>query len=153
MSSWEWTGESADEIADTFTAERDTHLKPFPGALDMLRTLKEPKLLLALITNEAGNPQRDKINRFGLDRYFDLILIEGEFGAGKPDPQVYTYALEQLDAQPQEAWMVGDHIEFDIGAPQQLGIFGIWINSAGGSPPATSKVEPDRVIRTLNELL
>ena len=37
--------------------------------------------------------QRDKIERHRLAGFFDVIVIEGEFGAGKPDEVVYRHAL------------------------------------------------------------
>jgi len=39
---------------------------------------------------------------------------------GKPDEAVYRHALQALGAVPTEASMVGDHLEWDVGAPQLL---------------------------------
>src|SRR2546426_7554913 len=34
------------------------------------------------------------------------------------------------------AWMVGDHLEWDVGAPQRLGLSGVWVDRGGrGLPP------------------
>jgi putative hydrolase of the HAD superfamily len=38
-------------------------------------------------------------------------------------------------------------------APQRLGIFAIWIDVHGDGLPAGSIVKPDRIIRSLTELL
>jgi hypothetical protein len=51
-----------------------------------------------LLTNGGSKGQRLKIDRFDLAPLFDAILIEGEVGFGKPDPRIYTKALEALDA-------------------------------------------------------
>jgi putative hydrolase of the HAD superfamily len=88
-----------------------------------------------------------------LEPFFDYVLIEEEFGAGKPDPRVYLQALDQLHVAPGEAWMVGDHLEWDVAAPQQLGIFGIWHDFAGTGLPSPCTITPDRIIQTLIELL
>ncbi len=66
--------------------------------------------------------QRSKINRFGLADLFDLILIEGEVGFGKPDPRVYERALESLGVAAGDTWMVGDNLEWDVAEPQRQGI-------------------------------
>ena len=97
--------------------------------------------------------QRDKIQRFSLAPLFNSILVEGEFGAGKPEPRVYLHSLEQLDTKPSDAWMVGDNLEFDVGAPQKLGIKGIWVDWQAGGLPLASSVKPDRIVNRISELV
>jgi putative hydrolase of the HAD superfamily len=143
----------ADEIADAYASERDSTLRPFPGAIGTLRHLRNRGVLLALITNGEAESQRRKINRFGLLPLFDCILIEEEFGVGKPDERIYLHALDQLGVRPEEAWMVGDSLDQDVQAPQKLGILGIWLDFAGQGLPEANCVHPNRVIRSLAGLL
>ena len=78
--------------------------------------------------------------------------LEGEFGVGKPEESVYRHVLRALGAAPAEAWMVGDHLEWDVGAPQRLGLTGVWIDRGGLGLPPGSAVRPHRIIRSLVEL-
>ncbi|MBA3871843.1 MAG: HAD family hydrolase [Chloroflexota bacterium] len=143
----------AHAIADFYTAKREQLIQPFAGALDTLQHLKDQNIRLVLITNGNGEAQRRKIDRFNLQRFFESILIEGEFGVGKPDERIYRHALTQLDLPPSAVWMVGDNLEWDVGAPQRLGISGIWndFKASGLSPSAT--VRPDRIIQAITELV
>ena len=143
----------ANEIADTYSLEREEALQPFPGAIEALRHLRGQGVRLALITNGNAEAQRRKIDRFDLTPLFDCILIEGEFGVGKPDERIYLHTLDQLNVKPEETWMVGDNLEWDVRAPQSLGIFAIWLDFAGRGLPESSLVRPDRVIRSLSELV
>ena len=143
----------ANEIADTYSLEREEALQPVPGAIEALRHLRGQGVRLALITNGSAKAQRRKIDRFDLSPLFDSILIEGEFGVGKPDERVYLHALDQLNVKPEEAWMAGDNLEWDVRAPQRLGIFAIWLDFAGRGLPESSLVHPDRIIRSLSELV
>ncbi len=143
----------AAEIAQAYIDLRDATVRPFDGVMDALRSFRDRGLRLALITNGNAAFQRSKIDKFGLARFFDCILIEGEFGVGKPDERVYRHVLDQLQVIPQETWMVGDHLEFDVSAPQRLGIYSIWVDVAGSGLPESSPVRPDRIIRTLSELI
>jgi len=140
-------------IVQDFSALRDETLRLFPGALETLRCLRRRGVRLALVTNGSGAAQRSKIDRFGLAPLFDAIVIEGELGAGKPDERIYLYACEQLGVAPAEAWMIGDRLDWDVAGPQQLGILGIWVDNAGQGLPPSSPVQPDRIIRSLAELL
>ena len=143
----------AQDLADTFTAEKEQSITLMPGALKTLQYLKDCGLALGLITNGAGEMQRWKIEKFGLAPFFDCILIEGEFGAGKPDKSIFAAALERLKITPAESCMVGDDLERDILGAKSLGIFSIWVNSNGKKIPATSPVQPDRIIPNLASLL
>jgi putative hydrolase of the HAD superfamily len=107
---------------------------------------------LGLITNGSSEDQRRKLDRFGLAPYFDCILIEGENGFGKPEPEVYELALGRLGIRPQEAWMVGDNLIWDIEAPQKLGIKGIWVDFAYQGLPEGYPIQPDRIIHSIAEL-
>ena len=143
----------SDKIADYFTENRETAVEALPGAIDTLHRLRDDGVKLALITNGASLPQRAKIDRFGLEPLFESILVEGEFGAGKPDERVYLHSLEQLGAQPHEAWMVGDHLEFDVAGPKRLGISGVWVDWRCSGLPERSPVQPDRIITRISELV
>lgn len=143
----------AHRIALEFSALRREAVRPIPGAVDTLHRLRQRGVRLALLTNGSGPAQRLKIDRFGLAPLFDCIVIEGEFGAGKPDERVYRHACEQLGAAPSEAWMVGDRLDWDVAGPQRLGIVAVWVDNAGQGLPPSSPVRPDRIIRSLPELL
>jgi putative hydrolase of the HAD superfamily len=143
---------TAAAIAADFAARRRAMMRLFPDARACLERLKAAGIALALVTNGDARQQRDKIERHALAPFFDVIVIEGEFGAGKPDEVVYRAALEGLGACAHEACMVGDHLEFDVAGPQRLGLRGVWIDRAGAGLPADARVQPDRIIRALSEL-
>lgn len=143
----------ADTIADDYRARRDAGLKLFPQAIETLDAVRARGLRTALITNGGAKMQRDKVMRFGLERWIDCVVIEGEFGAGKPDERVFRHALASCDVRPDEAWMVGDNLEADIATPQRLGLHTVWVNAAADGLPADAPVTPHRTIRHIGELL
>jgi putative hydrolase of the HAD superfamily len=49
--------------------------------------------------------------------------------------------------------MVGDNLEWEVEVPQRLGIYAIWMDAHGDGLPADSKVTPNRIVRSLTELL
>jgi putative hydrolase of the HAD superfamily len=140
-------------LADRFTAYRDEEMFIFPGAHDAIDALKALGVKLALVTNGAGDTQRAKIERFELAHRFDHIQIEGEHGFGKPEERAYLHAMEALGVSASETWMIGDNLEWEVEVPQRLGIYAIWMDVHGEGLPAGSTVKPDRIIRSLAELL
>jgi putative hydrolase of the HAD superfamily len=140
-------------IAEVYAEGRRRAWRLFPEAPAFLARLRERDVPLALVTNGDARQQRDKIERHDLDRWFDAILIEGEMGYGKPDEVVYREALRRLGVAATDAWMVGDHIEFDVGAPQRLGLRGVWVDRAGAGVPVDADVRPHLVVRDLSTML
>jgi putative hydrolase of the HAD superfamily len=145
--------EICDAIADRFNEVQHAELGMFPGAHETLDRLKELGVRLALVTNGAAAPQRAKVRRFALEHRFDHIQIEGEHGFGKPEDAAYAHALKSLGVAAHEAWMVGDNLEWEVVAPQRLGIYAIWYDGYATGLPPGSPIRPDRIIRALPELL
>jgi len=146
------TPEIARAFAERFHAYREEQAAFFPGALEAIDALRAAGVLLALVTNGAAEPQRAKVERFDLARRFHHVQIEGEAGFGKPEERAYVHALEALGVSARQAWMVGDNLEWEVAAPQRLGIFSIWHDHLGQGLPPGSDIRPDRIIRSIAEL-
>jgi putative hydrolase of the HAD superfamily len=143
----------AHEMADTYSVEREALIHLFPRVAETLQFLIDHQVSLALITNGAAQKQRQKVERFGLKRFFKTILIEGELGYGKPEEAVYLHALDDLGLTPDAVWSVGDNLAWDVAAPQQLGIWGIWHDVRAQGLPLPSPVIPDKIITSIAELM
>jgi len=141
------------EASDHYRDLRDGGLRLFPGATEVLETLRGRGHRLGLVTNGTQQEQRAKIEQFELEAHFEHIQIEGEFGFGKPHDAAYRHALERMGAAAERTWFVGDNIEWDVSAPQRHGMFGVWVDARGVGLSAGSPHAPDRVIRNIVELL
>jgi putative hydrolase of the HAD superfamily len=141
------------EIAESYHSMRDALLEPFAGSLEALSAFRARGVRLGLITNGEAAMQRGKIERFKLAPYFDCILVEGEFGLGKPDERVFLHVLRELKGDPADAWMVGDNLDFDIAPAQRLGMRAIWVDHRASGLPAHTSVRPDHTIRSICELV
>lgn len=79
-----------------------------PGAPELLRRLKQENFITAVAT--ATDPERTKeyLKRTGLDGYFDKVISAVMVAEGKPSPDVYLYACEELGLRPAECLAVED---------------------------------------------
>jgi putative hydrolase of the HAD superfamily len=144
----------AGAIARDYRARRMATMAPYPGAIETLATLRTRGIKMALITNGGAASQRQSVERFGLAPYFDCIVIEGEFGCGKPDERVFRHALESCGCEPGDAWMVGDNLHADIETPRRLGMYTVWVRDPAGdviAPP--TQAQPHRTVRSIAELV
>lgn len=147
------TPELARRFADRFHTAREELTEIYPNARETIVELKARGVRLALVTNGVAETQRAKVERFDLAPLFDHIQIEGEAGFGKPEERAYLHALQALGVEAAETWMVGDHLEWEVAAPQRLGIYAVWHDHAGVGLPTGSTIRPDRIVRSIAELL
>jgi putative hydrolase of the HAD superfamily len=154
----------AHRISDDYRALRDVAIAPYPGSIELLTDLRSSGMRMALITNGAAVSQRRSVERFALAQYFDCVIIEGEFGVGKPDERVFRHALASCGVDPHVTWMVGDSLEADVAPAVRLGMHAVWIDSSGGFDGAgaqlpellgewSHEIRPHRVIRSIDQLL
>jgi putative hydrolase of the HAD superfamily len=142
----------ADKVADAYSTDREETAEVMPEALSALEDLRRRDIRLAMITNGEADLQRAKIVRFNLAPFFDNILIEGEFGCGKPDERVFHHTLKKLQVKPSAAWMVGDDLDYDIAPCRALGIYSLWVNPRRDSSPPADGIKPDKVIHSISEI-
>lgn len=142
----------AKRIAADYSCIHREHLKPFEDAFATLEAVRASGKRVGLITNGPKALQRDKIERFGLQPYMDVIVIEGEFGRGKPDPAVFRHALATVGVDAPEAWHVGDNLYADVGGAQGAGMHGVWIHRDRLKLQDDSPAKPDRTIAHLTEI-
>jgi len=77
---------------------------------------------LALITNFDHPPHvRDILEETGLRRHFPVVVISGEVGIKKPNPEIFSSALDAVDIPPERIAYVGDAPE-DILAAHGAGM-------------------------------
>lgn len=140
-------------IANRYRDLREERISLLPGAIETLEHFRSRGVRLGMATNGSTVGQRAKIERFELAQYFERIIVEEEFGVGKPHREVYEALFAALDTAPEKTWSVGDNLEWDVGGPQAFGAYGIWVDVRGDGLPEGADVKPDRTIRSISDLL
>jgi putative hydrolase of the HAD superfamily len=107
----------AHDMADTYAAEREALIHLFPQAEETLQYLHNHHVALALITNGAARQQRQKVQRFGLERFFTTILIEGEVGYGKPGGSGLQAGVGAPGSHPKRRMVCGRSPRVGCGSP------------------------------------
>ena len=143
----------AADMVRAYEELREAHRKLAPHALEVLQELRKRAFPLALISNGNATYQRCKIAQHRLASFFDVILIEEEFGVAKPDQRIFLHVLNQLHVNAHETWMIGDDLTRDIAGSQQVGIFAVWCDGARQRFPNESTIRPDWIIHDLSDVL
>ena len=86
--------------------------------LDDLRLLGIPSVI---VTDLTAQIQFRKVVYFGLERHFDYIVTSEEAGIDKPSEVPFKLAIEKIQLQAGQVWMIGDSMHNDlIGARTSL---------------------------------
>jgi 2-haloacid dehalogenase len=120
-----------------------------PGAEESLRILAQ-RWPLVLVTNGLTLVQRRRFADSGIDRHFRMILISEELGIAKPDPGIFTQALDALSLDPSRVLLAGDSSSSDMPAAANAGMDFCWVNPA--DQPVPPGYSPRFIVRSLAEL-
>jgi putative hydrolase of the HAD superfamily len=119
--------------------------RPGEKAAETLEALAGRGYRLGVVSNSNGHV-RTLLERAGLARFLEVIVDSAEIKIEKPDPRIFSAALEALGLPPAACAYVGDIYEIDVAGARAAGLRPILI----GRCPAPEPVE--RVAR-LEELL
>ena len=127
---------------------------PFDDCEETLRTLSDKGYQLGIIANQ--NPgAKDRLDAWGLGRYFSVIASSAELGISKPDKEIFRLALAMADCRPENAVMVGDRLDNDIRPAKELGMKTVRIRKglAIYMKPSCEAEVPDFTEDSLSEIL
>ncbi|MEM9398806.1 MAG: HAD family hydrolase [Verrucomicrobiota bacterium] len=101
---------------------------------DVAEFFNKCPLKKGIITNGNSAQQRKKIDRLGLSKLVDPIIISDEVGFAKPESAIFLEACQQAKVDPQYVLYVGDRLQADIIGSKKAGLTPIWIRRYSSSP-------------------
>ena len=116
----------ADRLETFFRSRYPNHCRISQDSLNTLETLRASGKKLGIITNGSTRWQSRKIECMGIASLFDTVLISETEGIQKPDPRIFTRALDVCGVLAGESIFVGDHPEIDIGGAKGAGLIPVW---------------------------
>jgi len=112
-------GDSASSAeVDAITAEKEavfrqkaaTKVKPFPGAIELLKSLREYGVKIALASSAPIENIQLVIQDLGIDNCFAVIVWGREVTEGKPSPQGFLLAAQRLGVEPKNCVVIEDSV-------------------------------------------
>jgi epoxide hydrolase-like predicted phosphatase len=91
-----------------------------PVMLDALRHSRAAGVKTALLSNSWGMDYP----RDGWDELFDVVVISGEVGMRKPEPEIFLHTAERLGLPPEQCVMVDD-IATNVRGATAVGMVGV----------------------------
>ena len=126
--------ESEERIQEIYKVKSDIFNEyppadPMPGALSLLRQLKEQGLMILIVTGSGQLSLLDKLNHHypGIFRR-ELMVTAFDVKHGKPHPEPYLMGMQKGDLRPEECIVV-ENAPLGVRAAKAAGIFTIAVNT------------------------
>ncbi len=157
---WQVTEDSLDKSMKTY--EIDTSMKnelldlykilsPFKEVPEVLKSLKEKNLKLAILSNGTPSLLNELVKNNHLENIFDDIFSIEEVGVYKPDSKVYDIPIKKYQIQKNEIAFLSSNT-WDVSGAGNYGYNSIWVNR-NQSIFDNLDYNPNHKIENLSELL
>jgi putative hydrolase of the HAD superfamily len=97
------------------------HLRPQPELLNFVRRARAAGVNTGLLSNSLGTDPYNACAIWGLGDYFDTMVVSGEVGLRKPDPEIFELAVKRLGV-PAEATVFVDDMDHNLEPARVLGL-------------------------------
>lgn len=122
----------------------------YDGVEILLANLAE-NYKIGLITNGLKEVQRPRLERSGIQHYFNMVVVSDEVGASKPDAAFFDFAFHQMGKPgKEEAIVIGDSLSADIAGGNNYGLHTCWYNPE--KIPNTLGITPTYEIHALEAI-
>ncbi len=126
--------------------------KLYPETPNVLQKLSGVYKLGIIANQSAGTEER--LVKFGIGNFFDLIISSAEAGISKPDIRIFEMALRGANCSAQHTCMVGDRLDNDIEPAAGLGMYTIWVRQGwyGRGNADLARFKPNFTVDNISEV-
>lgn len=97
-----------DKVIETVSDWMETDIELLPGAREILDYLKMQKILMSVASGSPRIRIEKNLQRVGIRGYFTSIVGGDEILNGKPAPDIFLLAAEQLNLSPADCYVFED---------------------------------------------
>jgi HAD superfamily hydrolase (TIGR01509 family) len=132
--------------------ERSKHVRPLPGARELLNWLSQADIPWAIATSGRMETAVVNLASLGLDQNLIPVVTRDQVKYAKPDPDLFLAAAERLSIPIETAVVVGDSI-WDMLAAIRCRALGVGLLSGGYGPDELRQSGAFRVYEDPADLL
>jgi phosphoglycolate phosphatase len=139
-------------IVESFELEATRKTEMFPGVPETLKALKRMNLKIGLCTISGEKATKTVLNRFGLEEFFDAVIVREDVSKIKPNPVHMEAVLDALKVGAQEAVLVGDSIK-DIVCANSLNVLAVGVTTGLSSIDDLALAGAHYIASSANDIL
>ena len=157
---WQVTKDSLDKSMKVYSIDPSMRiellklykvLSPFEEVPNVLKTLKEKKFKLAILSNGTPALLNELVKSNNLDNLFNDVFSIEQVGIYKPDSKVYDMPIKKYKIQKEEVVFLSANT-WDVSGGGNYGFNSIWVNR-NNNVFDNLDFKPNEEIKNLNHLL
>ena len=157
---WQITEDSLDKSMSIFKIDNSMRdelldlykiLSPFEEVPEVLKSLKEKKYKLAILSNGTTSLLNELVQSNKLNNLFDDIFSIEEVGVFKPDSKVYDIPIKKYKIEENEVAFLSANT-WDVSGGGNYGYNSIWVNRSNNTFDNLDYV-PKHQIKDISKLL
>lgn len=130
----------------------DELVTEYDGVAETLRTLKSRGLKMAIVSTKREETILHGLKLMGVHDVFDVLVALDHVQNPKPHPEPLELALRLLEADQQEALMIGDN-SHDIEGGKNAGVRTAGVAWTAKGEEFLASFEPDFMLQHISDLL
>jgi phosphoglycolate phosphatase len=135
-----------------YDQHHNDHSRPYPGIPELLKTLQERNIVLAVASNKYQSATEELIRHFFPQVRFAIVLGQREGIPPKPDPDIVNEILQYTGISKEEAFYIGDS-GVDMQTIQNSGIDGVGVTWGFRPRQELEKYKPLYLVDKAEEIL
>jgi putative hydrolase of the HAD superfamily len=114
-------------LSDEYVLQSPQKGNLMPNAIESLEYLAL-RYYMTIITNGFEEIQGTKLASSGITHYFKSVVTSARAGYKKPAREIFDFALAESGFTHQQAVMIGDNLQTDIGGARNANVDAIYFN-------------------------
>jgi len=136
------------EKEENFRQKARGNIKPFPGVVRLLSSIKNGNFRLGLVSSAPKENIALILGELDLEGLFDCIVFGQEVSESKPSPQIYLLAADKLEVTPKDCVVIEDS-PLGVKAAKTAGMQCLAVTN---THPIQELQEADRVVDSLENV-
>jgi len=124
----------------------------FPGVLDVIKTLSERGVPMAIATSRSQASLEGLVEMLGLKPYITHLYGDGHVKRGKPAPDLAEFIVNDLGADPGQTLVIGD-TTYDIEMGNGAGCYTCAVTYGNHTREQLATANPTYIIDDLKAIL
>lgn len=135
----------ADEKERSFRRRIGQNIRSLPGVIELMTSLPQHGFKMAIGSSTARENIRLITEALGIDKRFQCTIAGRDATEGKPSPQIFLLAAEELGVKPENCIVIEDSVA-GVTAAKRAGMLCLAVTN---THPGTSLSEADHIVDTL----
>jgi putative hydrolase of the HAD superfamily len=141
----------ATDLSHLFRAMTRKRIFLYPTVKPALDQMQK-RYRLGIVSNAQEAFTMPELALYGLQPYFETIVLSSQAGVKKPNSRIFARALANLNEKPDRVVFVGNDMTADMMGASKLGMKTIFLIDKNRVGPTPRGVSPDAIVSNVNLL-